>query len=226
MIEKLSPLYGTDVLLIDLPLTQSQPDILDKIARYSSNESVLIKIIKNPITLNSTIDYLAASQIRKVRNEIIDRPGVSQKALDTILFMQGKLRIPVDLLNELAEDSRFYLLRLLTKSPETPSEALQKIATSQHYDDVLREYQYALDYWDIFDNIALHLNSSFDTLNYLTSDRNWNYRDPKIRSIVKDRLKEKNIVSPKMTNRQLPIRGDRYSRENLYEATPDDECPF
>lgn len=126
MIEKLAEKYYADTLLIVHPLTQKSPKLLDKIARHSTNESVLIKIIENPVTIDSTLEYLAAYRSRGVRNVIIDRPSVSQKALDIVLFMQGKPGISIDLLNELAENSRFYILILLIEYPYTPLKIIEK----------------------------------------------------------------------------------------------------
>lgn len=56
----------------------------------------------------------------KLRNVLIDRLNVSQKALNIVLFMQGKPGTPVDLLNETAKDSRSYILILLIEYRYTP----------------------------------------------------------------------------------------------------------
>lgn len=233
MVETLAGSYAGASFAIDVPLAQNSPEILDQIARYSFDNSVLIKIIENPIAWESTIEYLAASPEPEVRNAITERSNVSTKILDILLFMQGKPGTPIELLNELAEDIRFNVLRLLTKYPETPSEVLHKIASAGHYDGLSKRYEYSLDYWDIFENIAIHPNTSLKTLNLLTNDRNWHERDLVIRTMIKDKLEGKSLSPEQMLKLRLEAGNvqynryhlqDRYSEENLYE--PDAEIPF
>lgn len=233
MIEKLAEKYRTDRLLIVHPLTQKSPKLLDKIARHSTNESVLIKIIENPLTLDSTVEYLAAYRSRAVRNLLIDRPNVSQKALDIVLFMQGKPGTPIDLLNELAEDFECHNLELLTKYPYTPREIIEKIVNYQYCTDKdyltghCIKYEYPLDIRNIRENIARHPNTSFEILSKLAQKiANYGFRgDKDTLSIVNKRLSNQYII-PVKTEAEPQTIDYRYSRENLFERIPEYKIPF
>lgn len=214
MIEKLAEKYGTDVLLIERLVVQESPNILDKIAHHSSNDSVLIKIIQNPVTLDSTIEYLATHSSWEVQKAIINRSNVSQKALNIISFIQGKPGVPVDLLNELAEDSRLYILRLLTKYHYTPPEILEKIANFRYYDRVAGRDLDSLDYWDILDNLAIHPNTSSEVLNRILN---------KLEQII---LINGRKLDPRESRIFMVKKRLGYDLKNLYKPTPEDEIPF
>lgn len=235
IVEKISKKKFYSGLIIDRPLSQNSPIILDNIAHNADEESVFIKILKNSVTLISTIEYLATSSSPAVRNTLIDRPNVSQKALDIVLFMQNKPGTPIEILHELAEDSRVSIKRLLTKYPYTPLNILDKIANSQYYDDFTHKDKDTLDYWDISNNLAIHPNTSLELLNKilekryqttLISGRKVDESDFIVRTI-KNRINGQYIV-PKIMIYQTEsekIR-DRYSRDNLYQPTPENEIPF
>lgn len=142
IIEKMFKNEFVNLELIAHPFVCPSPRLLDKAARHSMEEPVLIEILKNPVILDSTVEYLAAYRSSAVRNVLINRPNVSQKALDIVLFMEGKPGIPVDLLNELAEDSRFYILILLIEYPYTPLEIIEKISISCDRDKFFDKYKY------------------------------------------------------------------------------------
>lgn len=235
MIEKLATKYGTDELLIDRPISQNSPIILDKLARHSRKSSVLIKIINNPITLDSTVTYLAATPDRTVRNAVINRPNVSQKALDIVLFMQGKPGTPVELLDELAEDDRLYIVRLLTKYPYTPRSTLEKIISSKYYNFWTQkyEYDYIIDYRDVANNLISHPNTSDEILKEilnklhnttLIGGRKIGDKDHRVR-MIKKRLNGEYFI-PESKTQKIKIPEERYSMENLYEPKPENEIPF
>ena len=114
---------GFGWLLLDLPLVNNSPILIDNIARnVPPRDYEFLKILKNPLTSASTLEYIAAHRSYNVRNALINHPNVSRKALDIILFMQGKLGTPVELLHELAENPRFKLLKKLCTYPNVPSE--------------------------------------------------------------------------------------------------------
>ena len=236
IVEKISKKKFYSGLIIEHLLSQNSPIILDNIAHNSSEESVFIKILKNPVTLTSTIEYLATSSSRAVRNTLIDHPNVSQKALDIVLFMQNKPGTPIEILHELAEDSRVSIKRLLTKYPYTPLNILEKIANSRYYDDCTLKNEDTLDYWDISNNLAIHPNTSLEILNKILekryqitfiNGRKVDDSDFLVRTI-KNRINGQCYVVPKMIIYQTEseIIGDRYNRDNLYQPTLEDEIPF
>ena len=141
MLEKLSlypakhpdiQLEGCGCLLIDLPTVNDSPILLDNIAQntLSFDEEVFLKIAQNSITLTRTIEYVAAHDSSYVRNALINHPNVSRKALDIVLFMQGKPGTPVELLCELAENPRFEVLNKLCIYPNVPLEVLDIVGNN------------------------------------------------------------------------------------------------
>ena len=154
---KLQIIDGYGHLLIDLPTVNKSPIILDNIARNTSNSKydvdVFLKIANNSLTLTRTIEYIAAHDSSQVRNALIDHPNVSRKALDIILFMQGKLGTSVELLRELAKD--FRVLGELCTYPDVPSEVLDIMSNNLPV-----MFPHGTYRWLILTHLAYHPNSS------------------------------------------------------------------
>ena len=150
--------------LIDLPIVNKSPIILDNIARNTTSYEdtddykVFLKIAENSITLTQTIEYIAAHHSSQVRNALINHPNVSRKALDIILFMQGKPGTPVELLRELAENPRFEVLNKLCIYPDVPSEILDIVGNNLPCKDI---YDFG---WKVLIYLAYHPNSSDNLL--------------------------------------------------------------
>ncbi|KJH72068.1 hypothetical protein [Aliterella atlantica] len=235
MIEKLAENGAVSPALVEHPIVQKSPILLDKMARSSYDEPALRKILKNPIILPSTVEYLAGYNSPAIRNIVIERSDVSKKALDIVLFMQKKLGTPIDLLNELAEDYRFQ--KLLIDYPYTPSEVLEKTVDCYYvpkynhdFDKREREYKDAFNDRNMVYKLACHPNTSFKLLERicvkLTQWAAYNDRtDKEMLRIVQDRLYNHYVVQVD-TEKEPKIIGDRYSRENLFEPEPEDEIPF
>jgi hypothetical protein len=90
MIEKLSEKFYPNFWLIDHPLTQNSPELLDKIARHCREKPILNKVLNNSLTSSSTLEYLAGYPDREIRNSVIAHQNASTKALDIVLLTQGK----------------------------------------------------------------------------------------------------------------------------------------
>ena len=170
MLEKLS-LYQKDrpeiqvggygYLLIDLPTVNKSPILIDNIARNTSQfkEDVFLKIANNSITSTRTIEYIAAHSSHNVRNALINHPNVSRKALDIILFMQGKPGTSVELLHELANNLRFRVLNKLCTYPIVPSEILDIVSNNLPV-----MFPHGTYRWLILTHLAYHPNSSNNLL--------------------------------------------------------------
>lgn len=130
IIERLSrhsDYYG--YLLVDLPVVHKSSIILDNIARHwlcDEDEDTLIKILKNPVTSASTLEYIAAHDSLDVGNLVVNHPNVSAKALNIVSFVRGKSDISIELLEELVEQPRFNVLSTICMYPNTPLKLLEK----------------------------------------------------------------------------------------------------
>ena len=254
MLEKLSlypakhpdiQLEGCGCLLIDLPLVNQSPILLDNIARNTLpfDEDVFLKIAKNSITLTPTIEYIAAHDSRHVRNALIDHPNVSRKALDIILFMQGKPGTPVELLRELAENPRFKVLKKLCTYPNVPSEVLDIVNNNLSCRKIDEEYR-----WEVLTCLAYHSHSSDNLLQKIVeelelvsnlvsnggqsydyginSDRRFIQKTNKLIGKINQRLNGEYLTETDkfyaywaIAIEQKTIE-DKYSWENLYQSDP------
>jgi hypothetical protein len=70
MIEKLSELYYPNLWLIDHPITQNSPELLEKIAHLSREKSVIMKILNNDLTSASTREYITQNTSPAFRGEV------------------------------------------------------------------------------------------------------------------------------------------------------------
>ena len=259
MLEKLS-LYQKDrpeiqvdgygYLLIDLPTVNKSPILIDNIARNTlqSKEDVFLKIANNSITSTRTIEYIAAHSSHNVRNALINHPNVSRKALDIILFMQGKPGTSVELLHELANNLRFRVLNKLCTYPIVPSEILDIVSNSL---PIMKGF-HGRYRWAVITNLAYHPNSSNNLLQTIVeelkqvgssisdNDLAWYYYDIYINRKKANDLQEIKKLTEKITRRLKGERlaetnkicadwaiateqnttEDRYSWENLYQSGP------
>lgn len=236
MIDKLAEKGAVSPALVEHHIVQNSPILLDKMARRSCDKPALRKILENPITLPSTVEYLAGHNSPAIRNIVIERPNVSKRALDIVLFMQKKPGTPINLLNELAENYRFQ--QLLIDYPYTPSEILEKIVNCYYVLNYNRdlcksEWQYkdAFDDWKMLHKLAWHPNTSFKLLErirvkltQIVATYGYRHEEDTLR-LVEDRLYNHYVV-PVETETQPKIIGDRYSQENLFEPEPEYEIPF
>jgi hypothetical protein len=70
MIGKLSELYYPNLWLVDHPVTQKSPELLDKIAHRSREKYVILKILSNDFTSASTREYIMKNTSHELRGEI------------------------------------------------------------------------------------------------------------------------------------------------------------
>ena len=244
---------GYGYLLIDLPTVNKSPIILDNIARNTSRsknyDDVFLKIANNFITLTRTIEYIAAHNSPHVRNALIDHPNVSRKALDIILFMQGKPGTSVELLHELAHNLRFRVLDELSTYPDVPSEVLDIVSNNLPPMFIHGRYR-----WGILTYLAHHPNSSNNLLQKIVKEleevgsyisnggQPFLYYDIYVDRKKADDLQEINKLTKKIVRRLKGERlaetdkicadwaiateketiKDRYSWENLYQ--PDSQA--
>ena len=96
---------------------------------------------------------------------LINHPNVFHKVLDIVLFMQGKPGTPIEVLNELAENPRFKVLRMLCAYPHVPSEVLDKVGNNLPCKEVDTKY-----HLEISDYLAYHPNSSSDLLRKIVDE--------------------------------------------------------
>lgn len=165
--------YGYGSQLIDISLVKNSPVLLDNIARntvvYSSDirvtEELFLKIANNPLTLSSTIEYLAAHPSPQIRNALASHPNISRKALDIFLFTQIKLGTPLEVLHEIAENPRFYSAKLMCQYPHVPSEIIEKVGN--HLPSYRRNARYRLT---VLQCLAYHPNSSLNLLQKIADE--------------------------------------------------------
>jgi|GEM_PF-3629636 len=228
-------LGACEELLIDVPLVQKSPILLDNVARnivgqLRHKEDMLLKIAHNPLTLSSTIEYLAAHYSPQIRNALLNHPHVSPKALEISLFAQIKAGTPIELLHEIAEDPRFYSATLLCLYPNVPSEIMDKVY--DHLPSYARDVSYRQQ---ILQCLAYHPNSSLNLLQKIRHelDRVSTSISRRVRYyqggyINGHLLKEINNLAEKVNQR---IEGENFAETNqlsaywsLFEDTPSESA--
>ncbi len=230
LIEKSYPVFW----LIDHHIVQDSPELLDKIVHFSWEKSIHLKVLNNNLVSISTIEYLARSPESAVRNAVIAHPNVSRKALDIVLFMQGKLGTPISVLKQLVGDKRSDIVYLLTLYPGTTAEILESIVNLPYFNNFVERYKYRLDSKDVIKNIIQHPNISSNLLKRLMIISHEIYPPGDYtRIITSDLIRKKLSAISKLSSDRLenlsPITKNedlRYSQSNLYQPTPEDEIPF
>lgn len=159
--------------------------------------------------------------------------------------MQGKPGTPIEVLNELAENPRFKVLRMLCAYPHVPSEVLDKVGNNLPCKEVDTKY-----HLEISDYLAYHPNSSSDLLRKIVdeleqvnssllnenytfysgtkSDRKFIQKINNLIEQINKRLKGEHLAQTDKfyahwtTVVESQTTEDRYSWENLYESDPKD----
>jgi hypothetical protein len=234
MIEKLIEKFYPVFWLIDHPIVQDHPELLDKIVHFSREKSIHLKVLNNNLASISTIEYLARSPDRAVRNAVIAHPNVSRKALDIVLFMQGKPGTPISILKDIVSDKRSYFVYLLTLYSGTTSEILEDIVHLEYFSSFFEGYKYRIDGKNIIENIVQHPNVSSDLLNRLMKISHeiypqGDYKRIIISDLIRKQLSTLSKLSGDLSENLSQITENeelRYSWSNLYEPTPENEIPF
>jgi hypothetical protein len=234
MIEKLIEKCDCNFWLVDHPIVQDSPELLDKNVHSSWQESIHLKILSNNLISTPTIEYLAGSPDRAVRNAVIAHPNVSKKAFDIVLFMQGKPGTPLSILKDLVSDKRSYVVYLLTLNSGTTSEILENIVNFEYFSSFFEGYKYRGDGKNIIENIVQHPNISSNLLKRLMKILHEIYpMGNSMRIVISDLIRKQLSTIPKLSgdrsdnlsqiteNEEL-----RSSWHNLYEPTPENEIPF
>jgi hypothetical protein len=99
--------------------------LLEKLANRQ-NRTINEIIAQNPRTPTTLVEKLATEDNSKIRNLLRTHPNISEKAIAIIDFIEGKSGITVELLAQLAEDSRVHIQTKIVQYPLTPANILQK----------------------------------------------------------------------------------------------------